>query len=284
MVFNTKIINFINNELKEGSSFLVETPFYKGNNQVRKSNLSYDYTDEEINNILDIKKDIKNFYNFLIRTDLNSNKLSLKLREYQETYLNFLNENKKVISLVSRQTGSVLLYAIHILYYVICNNDKTISIIAPNRDSLVELIDIIKDLYCNLPFYLKVGVNSWNQSSLSFDNGCCIKTVNNNVSIGYTIDYCLILDYAYIGEKNNNIFMTALLPTISALAKSKIILSSTPNGNNYFYKLWCNSVNIDNQIKNPSCFNPFRIDYYVVPGRDAEWVNKTIEEVGGRYI
>jgi hypothetical protein len=58
---------------------------------------------------------------------------------------------------------------------------------------------------------------------------------------------------------------------ITAGTKTKILMVSTPNGMNLFYKYWNDAVNKRNN------YVPFEIHWSMVPGRDEEWKEETIK-------
>jgi phage FluMu gp28-like protein len=70
-------------------------------------------------------------------------------------------------------------------------------------------------------------------------------------------------------------FFTSVYPTISAGKETKIILVSTPNGLNYFWKFWKEA----NEGKNG--YHPIFVTWKDVPGRDEKWYKETMEGLSG---
>ena len=66
-------------------------------------------------------------------------------------------------------------------------------------------------------------------------------------------------------------FFASVYPTISSGQSSKVLITSTPNGLNLFYKLWVDSEEGKNSYK--------RVDVHwsQVPGRDEKWKAETIK-------
>jgi hypothetical protein len=95
---------------------------------------------------------------------------------------------------------------------------------------------------------------------------------------------CLVLDeFAFIdkGAKStlSEEFIKSVFPTISSAknkANSKIIIISTPNGMNAFYRLWMNA------IKGLNDFIPYKIDWKKVPRSTTpeEFKNNQIAIIG----
>lgn len=112
-------------------------------------------------------------------------------------------------------------------------------IVANVAATTIEIVDKIKAIYVLLPFFLKAGIKNWNQRSIVFDNGCRIKTAarSKTPAIGFTIDLLYMDEFAHIPSNIIEPYYTAAYPTVSAIQNSKIIITSTPNGMNLFYKL-----------------------------------------------
>jgi hypothetical protein len=158
--------------------------------------------------------------------------------------------------------------AITILHYLTFNNDKNAMIVANIAATTIEIVDKIKSIYSLLPFFLKVGIKNWNQRSIIFENGCRIKTAarSKTPAIGFTIDLLYMDEFAHIPSNIIEPYYTAAFPTVSAIQNSKIIITSTPNGMNLFYKLLSDAERPDGDpLKNN--YKSLRVYWYQVPGR-----------------
>ena len=66
-------------------------------------------------------------------------------------------------------------------------------------------------------------------------------------------------------------FYTSTYPVISSGKETKVIITSTANGiGNVFHKLW------EGAIQGVNEYQPFRVDWWDVPGRDKKWKEQTI--------
>lgn len=158
--------------------------------------------------------------------------------------------------------------AIAMLHFVTFNNDKNIMIVANIRGTTVEIIDKIKNIYIQLPFFLKSGIKNWNQQSMIFENGCRIKSAarSKTPAIGFTIDFLYLDEFAHIPSNIIEPYYTAAFPTVSAIENSKIVITSTPNGMNLFYRLLTDAERPDgDSLKNN--YKAMRVYWYQVPGR-----------------
>jgi len=141
-------------------------------------------------------------------------------------------------------------------------------IVANKGDTAVEIVDKIKSIYSLLPFFLKPGIKTWNQKSLTFENGCRIKTSarSKTPAIGFTIDVLYLDEFAHIPSNIIEPYYTAAYPTVSAVQNSKIIITSTPDGMNLFHKLLNDAERPDGDpLKNN--YKAMRVYWHQVPGR-----------------
>lgn len=200
MIWNSKSIENISNRINEGESIksalrdisidcIINNeenpnfPFYinPSSNYVdtglRGSNIEYEYTKEEIVNIIKYKDSPDEF----LRSQIGPANLSELERLVTLEYKN--NRFSNIVYNFSHSTSNdAVLYNILIfisLHYSIFNNDSKIGIfsntinhVGTNRDS--NLLDI----YSFFPFYIKPGIRSVNKkkdhTKISFDNGSSI--------------------------------------------------------------------------------------------------------------
>lgn len=163
--------------------------------------------------------------------------------------------------------------AIFILHTILFSNDKNVMIVANKGDTAVEIVDKVKSIYTLLPFFLKPGIKIWNQKSLTFDNGCRIKTSarTKTPAIGFTIDLLYLDEFAHIPSNIIEPYYTAAFPTVSAVQNSKIIITSTPNGMNLFHKLLTDAERPEGDPQRNN-YKPMRVYWYQVPGRFVTYI------------
>jgi hypothetical protein len=65
-------------------------------------------------------------------------------------------------------------------------------------------------------------------------------------------------------------FFQSTYPVISSGQTTKVIIVSTPNGLNLFYKMWTDA------IEGRSTYKPVEVHWSMVPGRDQAWKEETI--------
>lgn len=124
------------------------------------------------------------------------------------------------------------------------------------QESANEYLDKIKNIYEGLPYFLKPGVMIWNITSIRFDNKCRIfcHATTQTAAIGFAIDLLVADEFAHIPANLIESFWRSVFPTISSMDNSRVILISTPNGRNLFWRLYNGALLKENQFK------PFRVD------------------------
>lgn len=200
--------------------------------------------------------------------------ISLKLDNFKSSMfdatVNHSNHRLYTNGILSHNTISSSIFMLHTILF---NNDKNIMIVANKGDTAVEIVDKIKSIYTLLPFFLKPGIKTWNQKSLTFENGCRIKTSarTKTPAIGFTIDVLYLDEFAHIPSNIIEPYYTAAFPTVSAVNNSKIIITSTPNGMNLFHRLLIDAERPDGDPQKNN-YKPMRVYWYQVPGRFLTYI------------
>lgn len=269
-IFTTKNIDEITQKIGDGVVMKrYMNPWFKGEVGVRRSGITFAMTPDEIQEYIRCKLDIHYFAETYCRIKREDGSIGkIKLRPYQKSILDLYTKNRFSILMSSRQSGKTINAAITMLHFILFNNDKNIMIVANIAGTAIEIIDKIKSIYLNLPFFLKPGIKNWNQRSMIFDNGCRIKSSarSKTPAIGFTIDFLYLDEFAHIPSNIIVPYYTAVYPVVSAVENSKIIITSTPNGMNLFHKLLTDAERTEGDpLKNN--YKAMRVYWYEVPGR-----------------
>lgn len=166
--------------------------------------------------------------------------------------------------------------SIFILWYALFNFDKNAMILANVGRTSEELMDKIKSIMRELPFFLKPGILVNNVKNVRFDNRCKISSSNTtkSSSIGFTVHLLYMDEFAHIDPSFLNEFYRSTYPTISSSKVSRIIITSTPNGQNMFWEIYRAAVEKRNE------YVPIRVDWWQIPGRDDAWKEREIANLG----
>lgn len=178
-------------------------------------------------------------------------------------------------------THNTITTAIFLTWYLLFNTDKNLMILANNGATSEELVDKVKTVLSNLPFFLKPGMNVNNVMSMKFDNGCRLfgRTTTKTSGIGFTIHFLYMDEFAHIHPNFIEPFYRAVYPTIAASKNSRVIITSTPNGMNKFHDIYTAAL-LPVGAEGKNDYFPLRVDWWQVPGRDEAWKQREIANLG----
>lgn len=180
--------------------------------------------------------------------------------------------------------------AIYCLWKILFNIDKSGLILSKSAAAGVDLLKKIKDMFMNLPYYLKPGIYKWNQHEMAFDNNSNISTeaFSPTAGLGKTINFLILDEFAWCPNNEVELFYMNILPTITTMPDSNVCIMSTQNGFNFFYTLWKGANEIG---KKWNGYAPYKVDWNQVPEynmethqwekRTEEWKEKMIGILGG---
>ena len=126
--------------------------------------------------------------------------------------------------------------------------------------------------YENLPKWLQQGIISWNKGSIELENGSRITASSTSSSAvrGFSYNIVMLDEFAFVPTQLADDFFASVYPTISSGKSTKVIIVSTPNGMNHFYRLW------NDAEKGRNSYTPIEAHWSEVPGRDEKWKEETI--------
>ena len=128
--------------------------------------------------------------------------------------------------------------------------------------------------------FLKQGIKEWNKGSIYLANGSRViadSTSGSSVR-GFSFNLIFLDEFAFVPNNIAEDFFNSTYPTISSGKTSKVVIVSTPNGMNLFYKLWTKAID------KTSTYQPIEIHWSMVPGRDEEWAKETIRNTSQRQF
>lgn len=254
-------------------------PYYKGNTELKKKGVQIEFTPEQVGEIVKCYQDIKYFLaNYVYIISLDKGKVLFDLYDFQEEMIYEFQRNRFTIATLSRQMGKTITVCAFLLYQAIFNNDYFIAILANNAAKSREILGRLKMMYELLPWWLKPGVVEWNKGSVEFSNGSKIfagPTTNSSIR-GFSINCVYLDEFAFV--QNDVEFFTSTYPVITSGKQTKIIITSTPNGMNLFYKLYTDAVNRKNEFK------AIKYIWNRHPHRDEEWKRETIRNTSEKQF
>lgn len=168
----------------------------------------------------------------------------------------------------------------YFLHYVLFNVNVHVCISANKQKTAVDLLGRMKLAFEKLPRFLQQGVVGWAQMEIKLSNGsrAFAAATSSSAVRGGSYNILLLDEFAFVPENIANEFYASTFPTITSGKTTKIIMVSTPNGMNLFHKFWVEAQRKDND------FVPLFVHWSEVPGRDEEWKQTTIRNIGGPEI
>ena len=276
LVWSSKKVNDLIIAMDQGYKPKIAMPFYEGKQFLRKGNIVFEYTEEEIAELARCASDIVYFAEkyAVVMTDEGIRRV--QLRDYQKEMLrNFQHERFNIV-LASRQMGKTVTASIFNAWYLTFQVDKNTLLLANKSDTTKEIIDKAKTVIENLPFFMKPGIVKYDVMNVKCDNGCRLvgQSTTAKAGIGFTIHTLFLDEFAHIHPSIVDAFYENVYPTLSASKVSRIIITSTPNGFNKFYEIYSAAERGEN------AYNSMRIDWWQHPDRDEDWYKRELNNLG----
>jgi hypothetical protein len=253
------------------------TSSYLGNPLLKRSGEQLNWSEEMVAEYLKCKEDIIYFVKTHMKIiHVDDGLIPFDTYPFQDELINHLNDNRFSIIKTSRQVGKTTTSVAFLLHYILFNESKVVGILANKGATSREILGRLQLAYENLPKYLQQGVLEWNKGSIELENGSKIiaSSTSSSAVRGFSFSTLFLDEAAFIHGNLFWEFWDSIYPTISSGKHTKIIMVSTPNGMNHFYKFWN-----DAQEKRSS-FVPFDVHWSLVPGRDEKWKKDTIGNIG----
>jgi hypothetical protein len=243
---------------------------YLGNPSLKRINMPMQLTEEQIREYVKCSKDPIYFIeNYVKIITLDKGFVQISLYPFQKQAITDINDNRRVIVKAGRQVGKTTMVVGYILWYILFNQDKFVAILANKAPTAREILNRVKIAYEALPLWIQQGVKVWNKGDIELENNCRIMATSTASSAirGYSISLLYLDEFAFVPSNIADEFFTSVYPTISSGTQSKILISSTPNGMNHFYRMWTEAV------EGQSGFKHIEANWRQVPGRDQAWAD-----------
>jgi len=254
---------------------------YLGNPNLKRANVAINFTQEQIQEYLKCKADPVYFAkNYIKIVSLDHGLVPFEMWDFQEDMIRRFHKNRFNIAKLPRQTGKSTTVVSYLLHYAIFNDNVTIGILANKASTARELLGRLQLAYENLPIWLQQGIVVYNKGNMELENGSKILAASTSASAvrGMSFNIIFLDEFAFIPNHIAEQFFSSVYPTISSGKSTKVIIISTPNGMNMFYKLWHDSELNRNEYKRTE------VHWSQVPGRDDAWKKQTIANTSERQF
>jgi hypothetical protein len=251
--------------------------YYKGRKGLKAAGVTLQFSKEQVEEYIKCKDDPIYFiktYCKIVHVDRGV--IPFELYDYQEEFINAMWKNSKTVLCTARQVGKTIVTASFFLWFVIFHPSKDVAILANKGNTAKEIMDKVQKIYALIPYWLQPGLVEWNKSSMVLENKSRIlcETTSANSIRGYSISYILLDEFAFVDSNKATEFFTSVYPTLSSGVTTKIVIASTPNGLNHFYKLYMDAMEGRNG------FTAVMVTWQRVPGRDQAWADDMRKVLG----
>jgi hypothetical protein len=247
---------------------------YRDNPLLKRAGVEVTYTQEQIDEYIKCSQDPVYFAAKYIKiVNVDEGLMPFRMWDFQKEMIRTYHENRFSITKCPRQVGKTTTSVAYLLWVTLFSDDQNIAVLA-NKGSLArDILAKYQLAYENLPMWLQQGVIVWNKGNVELENGSKIVAASTSSSAirGGAFNIVFLDEFAFVPNNIANEFFNSVYPVISSGKTTKIIIVSTPNGMNLFYKLWMDAMNKRNGYKT------FEIHWSMVPGRDEKWKEETIK-------
>tara|TARA_R110000851_G_scaffold10253_6_gene37172 strand:- start:602 stop:2245 length:1644 start_codon:yes stop_codon:yes gene_type:complete len=246
---------------------------YLGNPLLKKSNVPVNWEKDQILEYQKCMEDPIYFIkNYIKIVSLDHGLVPFELYDFQEKIVDTIHNDRFTICKMPRQSGKSTTMVSYILHYILFNPNMNVAILANKAATARDILGRLQLAYENLPKWLQQGVVSWNKGSVDLENGSRVVASSTSSSAvrGGSYNMIFLDEFAFVPTNVAEDFFSSVYPTISSGKTTKVIIVSTPNGMNLFYKLW-----VDAEYKRNS-YNIVDVHWSQVPGRDEKWKIETI--------
>ena len=254
---------------------------YLGNPNLKKTNTAINFTKKQVAEFIKCKDDPVYFTrNYIKIVSLDEGLVPFKMWNFQEQLIENFHKERFNIAKLPRQTGKSTTVVSYLLHYALFNDNVKIAILANKAETARELLSRLQLAYENIPKWMQMGIIAWNRGSMELENGSkIIAASTSSASVrGNSFNIIFLDEFAFIPNHISEQFFSSVYPTISSGKTTKVIIISTPNGMNMFYKLWHDAERGKNSYK------PLEVHWSQVPGRDTAWKEQTIANTSQRQF
>ena len=254
---------------------------YLGNPNLKKAGTEIQFTKKQIQEWIKCKSDPLYFsMKYMQIINLDEGLVPFAMYDFQKKILMDFHENRFNIAKLPRQTGKSTTVVAYLLHYAIFNDSVNIGILANKASTARELLGRLQLAYENLPKWMQHGILVWNKGNVELENGSKILAASTSASAvrGMSFNILFLDEFAFVPNHVAEQFFASVYPTITSGRSTKVIIISTPNGMNHFYKMWEDARN----GKNGYVTN--EVHWSQVPGRDAKWKEETLKNTSKRQF
>jgi hypothetical protein len=253
---------------------------YRDNPLLKRAGIQLPYTQDQIDEYIKCSRDPIYFAKYVKIITLDHGLVPFKMYDFQKEMIETFHNNRFVITKCPRQVGKTTTTVTYLLWTILFQDSFNVAILANKGNTARDILGKLQLAYENLPMWLQQGVITWNKGFIELENGSKITASSTSSSAARSGSFNIVFldEFAFVPSNIAYEFFTSVYPVITAGTKTKIIIVSTPNGMNLFYKIWTDAINKRNN------YVPFEIHWSQLPGRDEKWKEETIRNTSERQF
>lgn len=214
-------------------------PFYNNNQNFLEKGIIYFAEKYCLNDVFEMDKHI--IYNILDHID--NHRFSI-IADH------FYNQDNII-------TAICIFYLYNLTFF-----NQNVAISTRTKEESLEISNVFKEYYFNLPIWLKPGVKTFNMNDIKFKDDSSLKLIpfSSNAFIGETFNSIFILDFGeYNNEKLKDNYRN-IFPAVTALKNSSLIISSNiKKQTNHLFNELCEKSILDKNDIDKNAFELLRI-------------------------
>ncbi len=246
---------------------------YNNNPNLPREDYKHAFTEVELREFVKCMEDPLYFATTYMRiVNVDRGLMPFEMWDFQREMLQTFHENRFSICKLPRQVGKTTTAVAFLLHYLLFNENVNIAILANKSSTAREIMGRLQLAFEYLPRFLQQGVKEWNKGSVELANGSrAVADSTSGSSVrGRSFNVIFLDEFAFVPNNIAEAFFMSTYPTISSGNSTKVIIVSTPNGLNLFYRMWSDA------LEKRSDYKPIEIHWSMVPGRDEAWKELTI--------
>ena len=245
---------------------------YRDNPLLKRVGVQVNFTQDQVDEYIKCSRDPIYFAKYIKIITLDEGVTDFKMYDFQQDMIRTFHNNRFTIMKCPRQVGKTTTTVAYLLWTILFQDAQSIAVLANRGETARGILGKLQLAYENLPMWLQQGVVEWNKGRVELENGSVIIASSTSSSAARSGSFNIVFldEFAFVPSNIATEFFTSVYPVITAGTKTKIIIVSTPNGMNLFYKIWTDAINKRNN------YVPFEVHWSMVPGRDDNWKEETI--------
>ena len=246
---------------------------YNNNPNLPREDYIHQFTQKEYDEFIKCMNDPVYFATTYMRiVNVDRGLMPFEMWDFQKDMLQSFHDNRFSICKLPRQVGKTTTSVAYLLHYILFNRQANVAILANKSSTAREIMGRLQLAFEYLPRFLQQGVKEWNKGSLELANGSrAVADSTSGSSVrGKSFNIVFLDEFAFVPNNIAEQFFNSTYPTISSGNSTKVIIVSTPNGLNLFYKMWTLAT------EKKSDYVPIEIHWSMVPGRTQEWKEQVI--------